>query len=188
MGKRSNFERIERDYYPTPFEALEPLNHLLFPKTKFAEPMAGNGQLANNLLLLGHECKLLSDIEPSAPFVDKMDAFDPRLPELIEASGADYIITNPPWDRDILHNTIQTFRSILPTWLLFDADWVHTIQSIEYVPYCHLIQPVGRVKWFPDSSSTGKDNCAWHLFLDIESEKGGPTILPRQQSKKRKAQ
>ena len=24
MGKRSNFKRVERDFYPTPFEAVEP--------------------------------------------------------------------------------------------------------------------------------------------------------------------
>ena len=45
MGKRSNFERIERDYYPTPYEAVLPL----IPHLKrhgietFAEPCAGDG-------------------------------------------------------------------------------------------------------------------------------------------------
>ena len=46
MGKRSSFDRIERDFYPTPEEAFLPLvEHL--PKTKFyyLEPCAGDGAL-----------------------------------------------------------------------------------------------------------------------------------------------
>ena len=49
MGKRSNFERIERDFYPTPFEAVEPLIPHLPDKFTFAEPCAGNGILIEYL-------------------------------------------------------------------------------------------------------------------------------------------
>jgi hypothetical protein len=38
-------------------------------------------------------------------------------------------ITNPPWDRKILHRLIERFSAVGPTWLLFDADWMHTKQS-----------------------------------------------------------
>ena len=44
---------------------------------------------------------------------------------------ADMIITNPPWDTKILHPMIEHFRSQNTTWLLFDADWMHTKQSSE---------------------------------------------------------
>ena len=49
MGKRSDFERKPRDFYPTPIEAVEPLvEHL--PKTfDFAEPCAGDGTLVNHI-------------------------------------------------------------------------------------------------------------------------------------------
>ena len=77
---------------------------------------------------------------------------------------ADHIITNPPWDRKILHPMIEHFASMRPTWLLFDADWMHTKQSTPYMDYCQKIVSVGRVKWIPDSKMTGKDNCAWYLF------------------------
>jgi len=37
MGKRSNFDRIERDFYPTPIEAVEPLlDHLPYGEFDYA--------------------------------------------------------------------------------------------------------------------------------------------------------
>jgi hypothetical protein len=51
-----------------------------------------------------------------------------------------------------------------PTWLLFDADWVHTKQAAPYLSRLRKIVAIGRVKCIPDSPHTGKDNCAWHLF------------------------
>ena len=57
---------------------------------------------------------------------------------------------------------INFFTKKKPTWLLFDADWMHTKQSHEYMPLCKKIVSVGRIKWF--GNMTGKDNCAWYLF------------------------
>ena len=51
------------------------------------------------------------------------------------------------------------------TWLLFDADWMHTKQSVPYIQYLHKVQPVGRVKWIADSRHTSKDNVAWLLKM-----------------------
>ena len=53
---------------------------------------------------------------------------------------------------------------VCPTWLLFDADWMHTKQSAIYISYCVKVVSVGRVKWIEGSKSVGKDNCAWYLF------------------------
>jgi hypothetical protein len=75
---------------------------------------------------------------------------------------------------------IEHFSAMRPTWLLFDADWMHTLQSAPYMKWCRKIVSVGRVKWIPDSTMTGKDNCAWYLF-DQSSIRGfsqetyGPT-------------
>jgi hypothetical protein len=77
---------------------------------------------------------------------------------------ADCFITNPAWRRDVLHPIITNLSARLPTWLLFDADWMHTRQAAPYLPLCRKIVSVGRVKWIPDSPFTGKDNCAWYLF------------------------
>ncbi len=159
MGKRSNFERMPRDFYPTPLEAVKPLFPHLEHGSTFEEPCAGDGRLVDHLECIGgFLCMYCCDIEPQRPDVLLFDAFD------INKTTADYFITNPPWDRKILHPLIEHLSAIAPTWLLFDADWMHTKQSQEYMKWCHKIVSVGRVKWIPDSKMTGKDNCAWYLF------------------------
>ena len=79
-------------------------------------------------------------------------------------SYCDYIITNPPWNRKILHPMIDHFADQKPTWLLFDSDWMHTKQSIPYLKMLKKVVSVGRVKWIEGSASVGKDNCCWYLF------------------------
>jgi len=160
MGKRSSFERIPRDFYPTPREAVAPLLPHLSPRTRFVEPCAGNGALIAALVAAGHQCTYAFDIEPQRSDIHIGDA---RI-ELSAGYGADCFITNPPWDRRLLHPIITNLSDRLPTWLLFDADWQHTRQSAPYLPRLRKIVSVGRVKWIPDSKMTGKDNCAWHLF------------------------
>ena len=160
MGKRSNFERIQRDFYPTPYAAVVPLLPHLRPSLHFAEPCAGDGRLIRYLEEAGHHCVAAIDIEPRASRVQHGDAREMlALKPFVEA-----FITNPPWSRDVLHPIIQHLSSQLPTWLLFDADWMHTRQSAPFIPYLHKIVSVGRVKWIPDSKMTGKDNCCWYLF------------------------
>lgn len=163
MGKRSNFERVERDFYPTPYEAVVPLLSHMKPFVRYVEPCAGDGALIKHLRM--HECVWASDIEPRYKGIHKVDALD-----IVQVSGEyDYIITNPPWNRKILHPMITHFRQLKPTWLLFDADWMHTKQASEHLKYCSKIVSVGRVKWIPDSKMTGKDNCAWYKFVDHET-------------------
>ena len=158
MGKRSDFERKPRDFYPTPMEAVKPLLEHLPEDFLFAEPCAGNGALIEHLETKG-VCMWASDIEPQLKGIAKNDFSDIGEFQVLESG---FIITNPPWDRTILHPMIEHFASQRPTWLLFDADWVHTKQSIPYIKYLHKIVSVGRIKWF--GNMTGKDNCAWHLF------------------------
>lgn len=163
MSKRSNFERRERDFYPTPEVAVLPLLPHLEYGDSFSEPCAGDGALVKHLEKHGISCYSACDIEPKVPNeIHQLDSLSEDYYDF--ARGADYIITNPPWDRKILHPMIDHFRKLSPTWLLFDADWMHTKQSAPYMPYCHKIVSVGRVKWFPKSNMTGKDNCAWYLF------------------------
>ena len=159
MGKRSDFERKPRDFYPTPFVAVEPLIGHLPRRFAFSEPCAGDGQLCRHLEYFGGVCMWASDIEPQLKGIAKNDFSDIGEFQVLESK---FIITNPPWDRTILHPMIEHFASQRPTWLLFDTDWVHTKQSIPYIKYLHKIVSVGRIKWF--GNMTGKDNCAWHLF------------------------
>ena len=157
MGKRSDFERKPRDFYPTPKEAVIPLLPHLPEKGLFAEPCAGDGRLIEHIEeLTGLSGYWMTDIEPHADFIGNGDALTDKI------VGCDICITNPPWDRKILHPLIDNLSNQLPTWLLFDADWMHTKQSVPYIKMCSKIVSVGRIKWF--GNMTGKDNCAWYLF------------------------
>jgi len=161
MGKRSDFPRRARDFYITPYEAVIPLLPHLEPETKFWEPCAGDGALVDHLEQHSNYCFCATDIVPQGS-VENEDVFNIR-PDWVDGY-ASHFITNPPWDRKILHPLIIHLSDILPTWLLFDADWMHTKQATPYLERCVKIVSVGRVKWIPDSKMTGKDNCAWYLF------------------------
>ena len=168
MGKRSNFERREADFYPTPRAAVVPLvPHLRGIKT-FAEPCAGEGDLVRHLEEFGLQCVYAGDIR------DGLDAL-----ERDDYGAADVIVTNPPWSRDPMHRLIAHFQNIRQTWLLLDADWAHTKQAAPFLPHASDIVAVGRVKWIENSKYTGKDNCAWYRF-DIK-HKAGPVFHGRDQ-------
>lgn len=159
MGKRSDFERVPRDNYPTPISAVLPLIPHLRPKSMFSEPCAGTGTLVSHLHSFGFQVQGAMDIDaPPYNYIQRGNALTDDL------GHPEQFITNPPWDRDILHPLIARLSEIAPTWLLFDADWVHTRQSIPLMPRLKKIVSVGRVKWIPNSASVGKDNCCWHLF------------------------
>ena len=184
MGKRSDFERVERDFYRTPKKVVVPLIPFLPPSFIFAEPCAGDNFLVQHLFELGGTCIWCSDIEPTtsdgvtygSPGA-KLDVFD--LNET-HCAGAHVIITNPPWTRTkasgyLLHRIIEHLAHLKETWLLLDADWMHTVQATPYVErYLMRAVAIGRVKWIEGSKYTGKDNCCWHQF-----HKDARDILPR---------
>ena len=66
---------------------------------------------------------------------------------------------------------IEHFADFKPTWLLFDADWMHTKQSIPYLTMLKKVVSIGRVKWIEGSNSVGKDNCCWYLFHNTQQVK-----------------
>ena len=164
MGKRSSgFIRRERDYYPTPIKAVEPLVRHIEHLSTYAEPMAGNGALVQALdQLTDLKCTWMSDIDPKSEDIYEADCFNLTLSDY--GIGTDLIITNPMWDRRELHRTIEYLSAIRPTWLLFDADWIHTLQSRPYLKYLQKVQSVGRIKWIEDTTMTGKTDCCWYLF------------------------
>ena len=174
MGKRSDFDRVPRDYYPTPIEAVEPLIPHLPYAFDYVEPCAGDGRLISHITKLTQgtgECIYASDIEPRRSDIFTSDALN------LGFGGygvTDYMITNPPWDRKILHPLIDHWLDVCPTWLLFDADWMHTKQSAIFMSYCSKVVSIGRVKWIEGSKSVGKDNCCWYLF-DLTKERMKPT-------------
>ena len=158
MGKRSDFERMKNDLYSTPYEAVLPLIPHLERGTRFCEPCAGEGALIKHLNKHGHVCVSAFDVDPQHNY----PVLDASFLTMDDVRDADFIITNPPWKREVLQNLIDRFVVMRPTWLLFDADWVHTRQSMAYMPYCHKVVSIGRVRWF--GNTVGKDNACWYLF------------------------
>ena len=92
MGKRSSFEQIPRDQYPTPAAAVTPLVAHLRGVRTFAEPCAGAGDLVLHLESYGLRCVYQGDIAAG------QDAL-----AIDQYGNADCIITNPPWTRKLLH-------------------------------------------------------------------------------------
>lgn len=170
MGKRSQFERVERDFYPTPHRAVLPLLPHMSIGSRFVEPCAGNGALVDVLRDAGMICVGAFDIAPQRVDIEEGDALTISGP-----SSADMFITNPPWSRNFLHPLIVHLSDMLPTWLLFDADWMHTQQAKPFKTRCRAVVSVGRVRWIEGSASDGKDNAAWYLFDKPDS--GASTIF-----------
>ena len=158
MGKRSpgTFARRPHDSYQTPYEAVLPLLPHLAGVTTYAEPCCGEGLLISHLVRHRLTCTYAGDIQTG----DDALFWFPRAHEIIP----DIICTNPPWTRQLLHPLINHFMRQCPTWLLFDADWAHTLQAAPYLPHCAKIVAVGRVKWIAQSAFESKDNAAWYLF------------------------
>lgn len=180
MGKRSDFDRKDRDYYVTPPEAIDPvLKHLPTPSVYpyFCEPCAGNGAMVDYLQSHGYGCAHKSDIEPQTDDIKKADAL-----KLYNMNG-DFIITNPPWEKRphegeifnrLLAHWLNTFNGDI--WLLFDADWMHTEQAQKFSKRCKKVVSVGRISW-EQNGVTGKDSCAWYCFN--HSHEGGTEFIWR---------
>ena len=180
MSKRSDFLKIDKDKYYTPIAAVHPLiPHLPTTPFVYAEPCAGDGRLVRHIHELTEGkgvCNMAVDIEPDSMNINFGDAR-----EIIVPLNVDLIITNPPWTRTkasgyLMHAIIENLARQAPTWLLFDADWAHTIQAKPMLEYCDKIVAIGRVRWIEDSKMSGKDNCAWYLFDNTTTGKR-PTIF-----------
>ncbi|MEY9183141.1 hypothetical protein ABIG06_004722 [Bradyrhizobium sp. USDA 326] len=166
MGKRSNFERREADFYATPRAAVVPLIPYLRGIRTFAEPCDGDGDLVRHLESFGLRCVYAGDIRTGRDAL----AFD-------QYGNADAIITNPPYTREVMHRMITHFSRIAPTWLLLESDWAQTKQAAPFIPYCSDIVAIGRVKWIAGSKHTGKENFGWCKF--DAAHRSGPAFHGR---------
>ena len=165
MGKRSDFERKGRDFYPTPYQAVARADEMI-PVRDFAEPCAGNGELMSHLYGgLGRTCVAAIDIHPLSDKVSHGSATDLMAMSDIR-DKTDLIITNPPWKFGILSEMLDVWLAFeFEVWVLLSGDFMHNVQSSPYMKQCSDVVPVGRLKWEPKSKHTGKDNCAWYRFV-----------------------
>ena len=172
MGKRSEFDRNERDYYRTfDRKAVSPLVKHLPYDVCFTEPFCGDGALIGNIVDHLPKAKVIScsDIHPLISGADVCDYKDATY------FNDSFVISNPPWNRKILHKAIDFYWNLwesrnVTTWLLFDANWLWTKQAKPYYPKIEYIVPVGRVKWIEDSKMSSKDDVAWYKIGGYDSE------------------
>lgn len=167
-------KRNPRDYYPTiDPRAVAPLVAHLGNQMRYVEPCAGAGDLIDLFAPHGWECQWAADVMPmrrtvhsTGQLIAQADVM--ALPALLSAhiplTPTGVIVTNPPWDRRILHAMIDTLARIAPTWLLFDAAWKETKQAARFGRWCHTIISVGRLQWVEGSDAQSTDDCSWYGF------------------------
>ena len=167
MGKRSEFEKLPKDYYPTPEDAFKPVAKLFDKGVIFCEPCAGDGRLAAHVerWVEGSLCAFMMDIEPQGPHILKGDS---TLLNSEHVDNCDVIITNPPYTWSVLSPMLDRWIPMLPTALLLPADFMHNKRFHKYLRHCAYIKSIGRVKWIEDSKMSGKDNYAWFFFTPEE--------------------
>lgn len=172
MGKRSDFAKIPKDkYYTWDARAYVPMRSIFRKIETFIEPCAGGGDMIAHLERIGPRCVYACDIEPTdaetTPIVKL--SYEQIKPGILQK--ADYIITNPPWTRSIMHPFIEwCIHSRLPAWLLIDTNWASSKQARPLLAYCSDIVPTPRLKWIPDSKDSAKDDTAWYRFQETPCE------------------
>ena len=162
MGKRSDLEKIDKDFYRTVDpDAVTPLIPYVRGKT-FAETFYGDGDL-EDLLMDAATCKWRSDIRKTVLSSRVMPATEVLEYDLRDC---DLILSNPPFTRSVLLPCIEHLSKLRPTWLLLPADYMHNRYFGSYMSICDKVVSVGRVKWFKDSKSCSTDNFAWYHWWD----------------------
>lgn len=177
MGKRTDFERNARDFYPTldplPVKTLRPF---LKRGDTFIEPFAGDGALRDGLVAAGLTCIWASDIAPLADGIHECRAEDLR-----DAKGAKYVISNTPWPLPRAKGApalgyVRHCASLAPSWLIYSADFMHNVYFQQIRHLCRKIVTVGRVSWMSNGQG-GFENAAWYLF--DEAPKRGIQFYPK---------
>lgn len=171
MSKRSDFEKVPRDFYPTSDPKALPEAFIKEVRGKtYAEPCCGAGDLVD-LLVDVATCKWESDIEYRGAGV-VMDAHDVTK-GMLDRRGVDLIITNPPYTKGTLLPMIDHFISLKPTWLLLPADFMHNLYFGPYMKKCSKVISIGRLKWVKGSKYASTDNFCWYYW-----EEGGDKSVP----------
>ena len=172
MSKRSNFDKVPKEFYPTTDPKAVPTKLVEFIRGKtYAEPCYGNGDL-EDLLMDVATCEWRSDIRETVqaregvalPRSGSSKVMDALCLSKEDIARCQLIVTNPPFSKDVLLPLLDHFISLKPTWLLLPADYMHNQYFSDYMKKCSRVISVGRLKWFKDSKHTSTDNFAWYFW------------------------
>jgi len=171
MSKRSDFPKVEKDFYATVDpKAIPPtLVHFIRGRT-YAEPCYGEGDL-EDLLMDVATCRWRSDIRPT---VDSSRVFDAGDLTSEHLKGCDLIITNPPYTKAVLLPLISHLVSLKPTWLLLPSDMAHNQYFTPYMKGCSKVVSIGRLCWFPKEGKrvASTENYIWAFWPKGSLEPG----------------
>lgn len=149
MSKRNqSFERVSRDYYPTIDPKAIPPNLLKHIRGKtYAEPFYGEGDM-EDLLMDVATCKWRSDIRETVGCSSVRDALTLTSSDL---EGCDLVVSNPPYQKDVLLPLLDHLVSLKPTWLLLPSDLMFNGYMAPYMKQCERVVGVGRLFWFENT-------------------------------------
>lgn len=163
MSKRSNFDKVPKDFYPTtdPKVLVKPFLDKIEGKT-YAEPCYGHGDL-EGLLLPYAKLRYKCDVRATNVACKVQDAMTLTKEQL---KDCDLIVTNPPFTRSVLLPMIDHFVSLKPTWLLLPADYMHNAYFGPYMERCTRVVTIGRVCWFQKEGKrvASTDNFCWYFW------------------------
>jgi len=175
MSKRSSFDKIPRDYYPTTDPNALPPKFIEFIRGKtYAEPCCGEGDLVE-LLMDVAVCRWESDVE----YRGCGKIWDAMYLSKHELQKCDLIVTNPPFSRDVLLPMIDHFTTLKPTWLLLPAGYMNNKYFGPYMRKCSKVVSIGRIKWFKDSRHTSTDDFCWYFWQQGAKEDAQTIFIGR---------
>ena len=161
MSKRSNFDKVPKEFYPTTDPKAVPTKLAEFIRGKtYAEPCYGNGDL-EDLLMDVATCEWRSDIRETVGSSKVMDALCLSKEDIARCQ---LIVTNPPFSKDVLLPLLDHFISLKPTWLLLPAGYMNNIYFGPYMKRCSRVVSIGRLKWIKDSKHTSTDDFCWYFW------------------------
>lgn len=159
----------ERGFWPTPYAGVPALMQHLPKVFTYCEPCVGRGDLIKHM---SHFRKgaILTQAYDTHPLIDDVRLLDTRYLTADDTTSpihgeADFIITNPPWIKEMMEPMLLRWPQLKPTWVLVNATFLHTLWGARIMPYCHKIVSIGRIQWIPGSKGTGLVDACW-LLLD----------------------
>jgi len=162
MGKREKIKkpRRDKDFYGTiDPDAIPPKFAEMIRGKTYADPMYGNGDL-EDLLMDVATCKWRSDIRETVASSGVMDALSLEKEDL---RGVDFVLSNPPYQWDLLKPLLDHLPNLKPTWFLLPADSMHNVRMGPYMRNCAWVVSIGRLYWM-ENKVKGVDNYCWYQF------------------------